>query len=54
MAVRFVKRSNEIRGAAGAVELKNAYEFTLDVLGQVYVPLISLSSMCSGLSRLIM
>jgi hypothetical protein len=33
--IRFVKRSGERRGPAGALELKGAYEFTLDVLGQV-------------------
>ena len=33
--LRFVRHSNERRGAAGLAEVKGAYEFTLDVLGQV-------------------
>ena len=30
---RFVKRSNENKGAAGLLEVRQAYEFTLEVLG---------------------
>eukprot|EP00878_Enallax_costatus_P014549 GHUV01015220.1.p1 GENE.GHUV01015220.1~~GHUV01015220.1.p1 ORF type:complete len:323 (+),score=42.52 GHUV01015220.1:134-1102(+) len=34
MYLKFIKRTNEIRGAEGILETKQAYEFTLDTIGQ--------------------